>query len=578
MFEFAQYDKSLHSEAPVSVGAPYEPVRNVAEMSMLVWSEHCSECGEPACYQTCDLYQARPDRRCRLFTYGIHKNRAFPSLRGYGAEVAFKKWGLMISRGNTSMMPVRRLLWLERILAISAPPLRAIGSLAFLVTRDKRASHIVISVLNRCCRWLHRHKAWEAKPAAFLLEVCNPAARPVTMQLQISIAEAELPDDAGRPGTFPSFETTLDLEPGYSRHQLDGNLFEAVTECGLPFDVSLIPEGEAGPTLVFLTADFVTTAQAPGLADRGQSPGIKCVVWDLDNTLWQGILVEDDEVRLKPEMVELLRRLDERGILLSIASKNDYDQAWRKLEDFGIAEYFLSVEINWLPKSGNIRRIAQRLNIGLDTLAFVDDSRFELEEVSTALPMVACVNAADIGDLHGHSRFQGSSSKEAGNRRKYYRDAVVRDLERERFGDDYRGFLAACRIVLDISRSSPADLDRVEELVQRTNQLNFSGRKYRREEIHPIIADDTLEKYVLKCSDRFGSYGTVGFGIVRRTAEEIAVLDFMLSCRVQGKSIEQAFFSHLCGSGATTLGSPEVPGCGSRARLGAGPARRWLGM
>jgi len=548
MFEFAQYDKSLHGEAPVSVGAPYEPVGNVAEMSMLAWSEHCSECGEPVCYQSCDLYQARPDRRCRLFTYGLYKNRAFPSLRGYGAEVAFKKWGLMISRGNTSMMSVRRLLWLERIFGIGAPALTVVGSLAFLVTRDKRAIHIVISVLNRCCRWLHRHKARDKKPAAFLLAVYNPAAKTVTIQLQMSIAEAELPDDVSRRGKFPSFETTLDVESGYSRHQLDSNLFEAVTECGLPFDISLIPEGETAPKLVFLAADFVTYTQAPGPADRGQRPGIKCVVWDLDNTLWQGILVENDEVHLKPEMVEFLRHLDKRGILLSIASKNDYDQAWQKLEEFGIAEYFLSAEINWLPKSGNIRRIAKRLNIGLDTLAFVDDSKFELEEVSTALPMVACVNAADIGDLYGHSRFQGSSSKEARNRRKYYKDAVVRDLEREHFGDDYRGFLAACRIVLDISRLSPADLGRVEELVQRTNQLNFSGRKYRREEIQAIIADDTVEKYVLKCSDRFGSYGTVGFSIVRRTAEEIAVLDLMLSCRVQGKSIEQAFFSHLCGS------------------------------
>ncbi len=87
--------------------------------------------------------------------------------------------------------------------------------------------------------------------------------------------------------------------------------------------------------------------------------------------------------------------------------------------------------------------------------------------------------------------------------------------------------------------------ERVAELVQRTNQLNFSGRKYSRDELQKVIADPALGKYVLRVSDKYGSYGTVGFCLVETRPATLEVLDFMLSCRVQSKFIEQALFSHL---------------------------------
>jgi hypothetical protein len=89
MFEFSQYDSRLHTSRPASPEAAYKHFDNVAQMSLLYWWEHCTECAAPACYRTCDLYEARPDGRCRRFRFGMHKNRGFASLRGYGAEVAF---------------------------------------------------------------------------------------------------------------------------------------------------------------------------------------------------------------------------------------------------------------------------------------------------------------------------------------------------------------------------------------------------------------------------------------------------------------------------------------------------------
>jgi FkbH-like protein len=272
---------------------------------------------------------------------------------------------------------------------------------------------------------------------------------------------------------------------------------------------------------------------------------IKCVVWDLDNTLWNGTLIEGDQVVLRPEIDRLLKHLDERGILLSVVSKNDYASAWEKLKQFGVSDYFLYPQINWKPKSANIQGIAERLNIGLDTFAFVDDNPFELDQVGRTLPDVLCVNAKEIPSLFSDARFQGSSSADSRRRRQFYKEAISREEAQEEYGTNFTAFLASCGIKLEIAPYSLEESERVAELVQRTNQLNFSGHKYSRVQLNEILANPQFEKYVLKSSDKYGSYGTVGFSIVERGTGIIQIRDFMLSCRVQGKYLEQAFFHHL---------------------------------
>ena len=126
---------------------------------------------------------------------------------------------------------------------------------------------------------------------------------------------------------------------------------------------------------------------------------IKCLVWDLDNTLWDGILLEDIDVRLKENAVSTIKTMDERGILQSVASKNDHDLAVRKLTEVGLLEYFIYPQINWNSKVESIRQIARNLNIGTDTIAFIDDQPGELDEVGFSLPEVQCIHAK-IGRAH----------------------------------------------------------------------------------------------------------------------------------------------------------------------------------
>lgn len=542
MFEFDKYDRKLHAAPPASPQAPYATADGIESASLLVWGEHCIECAAPGCYKTCDLYDPRRDGGCRRFEYGFAKNRQFTSPRGYGAEIVFKKWGKLEAPGNARLTRRSRLRWLERLLEGPVAAVNNTGILIWRATGKVLFPRLSYALLESWVRKAHRDIA--DLPDAFLIELYNPGPQPIVLQLSIW---SKL-DLASRPA--PCIER-LEIPPGYFRRDIPAARFAQVVESGAPFNVSITPEGDATPHLVVLALDFVKFKRAPQPAAKPEvkpgaaRPGVKCVVFDLDNTLWDGVLLEDSNVALRPGVVETIKSLDQRGILLSVASKNPHDLAWSKLGDFGLQDYFLYPAINWSPKSQNIKEIARQLNIGLDTFAFIDDSSFEREEVSKALSVVEALDPADHLDrLLDHPRLRGSSSSEARSRRRFYQDAIVRDGVMAGFGD-YIEFLRSCEIVLEVRPYMSADRQRAEELVQRTNQLNFSGRRYERSQLAEIAADSSVDKWVLSCSDKFGSYGVIGFCVSRRLPDEVLIEDLMLSCRIQGKFIEQALFSFL---------------------------------
>lgn len=544
MFEFDKYEKKLHFEAPSSPTGNYTSADDVTGAAILIWGEHCIECAAPSCYQSCDLYASRPDLRCRRFSYGAFRNNNFHSFRGYGAEISFKKWGKIEARGNTALMPLNSVLLAEKFISAISPSLNAFGFLIYRITRDIRWRYATHVLLERLGRWLHRTRGDRSQPDVFLLEIYNPTSHPIQIQLAIGVAQNELDGDVDLSQIPQAFRTKVTLNPGYSKHQFEWILFKSITESGLPFDVSLGPEADSDAHLIFLAADFVRLVSGSARGNLAR-PKIKCVVFDLDNTLWDGVLAEGDHLEPNKKILELIHSLDQRGILISIASKNNFDDAWHYLEQLEIAHFFLFPQINWIAKSENIRSIAENLNIGLDTFAFIDDNPFELEQVSQTLASVTCVNVNEIDKIVDDPRFEGGAGDDARNRRQYYKDAIQREEQQRTQKLDVTTFLAACNIKLVVSAFRPTDFERVAELVQRTNQLNFSGQKYGRDALSTVIEDNSLEKYVLKCSDKYGSYGTVGFSLVRRCSNEIRIEDFMLSCRVQGKFIEQAFFNHL---------------------------------
>jgi FkbH-like protein len=264
--------------------------------------------------------------------------------------------------------------------------------------------------------------------------------------------------------------------------------------------------------------------------------------------------VEDgiEGVVLNPDAVGLIRELDRRGIINSIASKNDTELALRALEHFGLRDLFVFPKISWGPKSEAIRTIIAEMDVGADTFAFIDDQPFERGEVAELLPEVQVFADTDMDRILRHPRFDVPVTPESGRRREMYQTEEKRAAAREGSALDYASFLKTCDIALTVRRLSPRNLARMYELSQRTNQLNFSGLRYTQAELESLMAARPQDAFVLSCEDRFGDYGAIGFCVLSQGRPQVE--SFFMSCRVQRKRVENAFFqllsNELAGRGA----------------------------
>ncbi|GED10740.1 HAD-IIIC family phosphatase [Cellulosimicrobium cellulans] len=287
------------------------------------------------------------------------------------------------------------------------------------------------------------------------------------------------------------------------------------------------------------------TPEAASQTATTPAPTVKAVVWDLDGTLWDGVLSEGGGQRLRPHAVETLRELDRRGILCAIASKNEPGRALARLDELGVEKYFVAPQISWDAKSSLVSRVADELNIGLDTLLFLDDSEFERAEVAEAHPMVRCVDPADLGGFLDRAELDVVVTREAGERRRMYREAAVRRQHEETFVGPRSGFLASLDMHLTVRASVADDLDRAVELTQRTHQLNTTGLLFDRDELTALMSDDDHLVLSVELVDRFGDYGTVGLVLVSVEDDSWRIRLFLMSCRVMGRNVGGAVLATL---------------------------------
>jgi FkbH-like protein len=504
----------------------------IVARTLLPWGEHCTECVWPTCYTSCELYSPRMDGSCRQFTDGMVRIDNPDGLSPYVLKIQFKQWAKFWTVGNLHLWPLSNAVRREQFNI-------AVGAIG-------RSLPLPGSIKPRVMRkisYLRRRSAEDALPTSeapdcFLLECFNPNAGPVTLTFTIRLRE--------KIGARP-FQELISLPPGYTRAKVPFAEIARTIDTAQPFEVEIVPNDCDGKVLFFGLMDFVLERQE---ARRESAPidgnkKLKCVVWDLDNTLWDGILVEDgpENIRTRQAVVDTIKQLDQRGILQSVASKNNHDDAMKVLRLTGLDEYFLYPQISWGPKSQSVFQIAQSLNIGADSLALVDDQEFEREEVKAALPQVTVIDAADAALLPGRPDCQVPVTAESKNRRLMYREQEQRETALRSFDGNYLGFLKDCHLEARISSLQDSNLKRVYELAQRTNQLNFSGNRYLESQLLEILGTSFLETYVIECLDRFGNYGVVGFAIVDE--REPRLQDLMFSCRVQGKRVEHAILSFL---------------------------------
>ena len=509
-------------------------------VSLTEWGEHCTECAWPDCYSSCDLYEARVDGHCRRFVHGMVPRPDVRTSTGCGVEIAFKRWGKLTATASTALVPIsaaRAITRSMRTLDGAADRARSVR----IAGRD----HAPVRLQGRLKRAVSRldgspvGRRLERTPDYFVVEVFSAEERLVPLSLVMRDADESRLDR-------PAYQQRLLVSPGFNRFRVQ---YERIADTvgsperlGIDITPNINEPEEEGLTLVFGAVHFV--------AEHDWEPPktVKAVIWDLDNTLWDGVLVEDgiDGIRLREEVADTIRALDDRGIVNSVSSKNTFEDAMAALAHFGLDHLFVFPEISWDPKSAGIARVIERLNVGPDTIVFVDDQEFERAEVAAAHPEVRTLDGGQRLNLLARTEFDPPVSAESRRRRQTYQDQEQREVALESSGGDYEAFLRDCEIVVRLD-DAHRHAARVHELVQRTNQMNFSGHRYSREELSTLLSRDGTECFAIEVDDRFGAYGTVGFAAVDVGDGAPTVVDLAFSCRVQSKRVEHAVLAHLMG-------------------------------
>ncbi len=282
----------------------------------------------------------------------------------------------------------------------------------------------------------------------------------------------------------------------------------------------------------------------------------KVIVLDCDNTIWKGVVGEEGVmgIELTPAYQALQAFMVEQqkaGMVLCFCSKNneaDVMEVFEQRSDMVLRlEHLVAWRINWLPKSENIKSLAQELNLGLDSFIFLDDNPVECAEVQTNCPEVLTLQLPvdDIPQFLQHVwAFDRLKVTEEDKQRTLL---YKQNLERERFQQQaltIDDFLAGLELQIDISEPTAEQLPRVAQLTQRTNQFNFSTIRRGDSEIQQL-GQAGLECRVVEVRDRFGDYGLVGVMIFGCDANCLNIDTFLLSCRVLGRSVEYQMLNHL---------------------------------
>lgn len=495
-----------------------------------MWEEHCLECSAPLCFENCLHYEARRDGRCKRFHNGLLVRENEWGCCGQATRVKFRKWANMMT--------------------ILFPAMLSVGQYQKMVSKNQRLGKIMGGIIKSSLplklRWesvrtvefirrraLRKLSGLSNEPDAFIFHGYSFEEQPFRLIVEMYDSHT------------PVFKTSLKIEQGENLIILDKEKLDKA--CWTDnFLVKVYPENNLEAELDILWCDFV---QGERIVKEEPAQTVKCVVWDLDNTLWDGTLIETESfetLQLKQDVLKTIQQLDERGIIQSIASKNDFDAAWNVIERLGLADYFLYPQIHWNAKSSSVEQVAKSLNIGIDALALIDDSVFEREQVKSVWKQVRTYDAIEVSGLLDKPEFDVMVTEESKNRRKMYKAEEKRNQLMLSDDSDTIAFLKKCNLRMEIFRPETEEEKlRCYELVVRTNQLNMSGMKYTQEEFDTVLAREDHTNLAFSCEDDFGAYGIVGFGQYKVEDSQMIFTEFAMSCRVAGKYVESALFYTL---------------------------------
>ncbi len=292
----------------------------------------------------------------------------------------------------------------------------------------------------------------------------------------------------------------------------------------------------------------------------------KVLALDLDNTLWGGIVGEDSwnnlniseegTGRIYADFQRNIKNLSEIGILLVLVSKNneaDVKEVFLRNPNMLLQwNDFIVKKINWNNKADNLREIAAELNLGLDSIVFIDDNAFEREMVKMAFPQIAVPNFPDditelnywfINDVVYTNFAKNKITSEDSEKTEQYKRNFERDSESKLYSFDE--FLKNLNIKIEIKHLDNEIIGRISQLTQKTNQFNLNAKKYDESELKVMMNSNQNKMFSLSYKDKFGNEGITGTAILE-LKDNIAFLDvFLLSCRILGRKVEYRFLDFI---------------------------------
>ncbi len=286
---------------------------------------------------------------------------------------------------------------------------------------------------------------------------------------------------------------------------------------------------------------------------------VRLVVWDLDETFWRGTLTEGG-IRLRQETIDIVPTLAARGIVSAICSKNTLADVRRVLQEASIWEMFVFPSVDWTPKGPRLAALVEAIQLRPATILFIDDNPMNLAEAAHHVPGLQTAPETIIPDLLADPRLRGKDDS-ALSRLAQYRLLQTRQADAAA-GGDTTAFLRASGITVSFEHALEPHLDRIVELINRTNQLNYTKARLpedaeaARAALKALLSPHTVQAGLLSVRDRYGDYGFCGFyAMENRHGQKRRLLQFCFSCRVLNMGVERWLYDQL-GRPAFKLAGP----------------------
>ena len=293
----------------------------------------------------------------------------------------------------------------------------------------------------------------------------------------------------------------------------------------------------------------------------------KCIILDLDNTLWGGVIGDDGLENIKigelgtgkayVAFQKWLLELKNRGILLAVVSKNELEAAekpFREHPDMILSlDDFVAFVANWESKADNIKNIQKKLNIGMDSIIFIDDSKFEREVVKSQIPEIEVPELPEdpcsyVIFLSNQNYFETvSASDEDKNRTKQYKIEAERSEEEAKYVS-YEDYLKSLEMEGVCKPFDAFHIPRIAQLSQRSNQFNLRTIRMTENDVKDIITSDDKEGIYFELKDKYGDYGMIGYVVLEKRDDYVFISNWVMSCRVLKRTMEEFILNHIISS------------------------------